>query len=179
MEPGVNLFAKKVLIQAKAQGLLPEYLRFIKGVVDSEDLPLNLSREHLQDSALIKRIGTVLTKRILKWLDEESKKDPAKYNKFFEEFGNFLREGICTDSNFREDIAKLLRMESSQSKEGEITSLDEYIARMDAEQKEVYYICVPSRGLAETSPYYEAFRAKNREVSTSSFLPAFSLFFSL
>jgi TNF receptor-associated protein 1 len=164
MEPGVNLFSKKVLIQARAKGLLPDFLRFIKGVVDSEDIPLNLSREHLQDSALIRRISNVLTKRILKWLDEESKKNPEKYSEFWEEFGSFLREGICTDFAFKEDIAKLLRYESSGQPSGQLSSLDEYVSKMDKDQKEIFYLCVPNRSIAETSPYYEAFKAKKKEV---------------
>jgi len=163
MEPGVNLFSKKVLIQARAKGLLPDYLRFIKGVVDSEDIPLNLSREHLQDSALIRRISNVLTKRILKWLDEESKKNPEKYIEFWDEFGSFIREGVCTDFSFKEDLAKLLRFDSSNQKD-KLTSLEEYNSRMDQEQKEIFYLSVPNRQLAESSPYYEAFKAKKKEV---------------
>lgn len=168
MDPGVNLFSRKVLIQAKAKGLLPDYLRFIKGVVDSEDIPLNLSREHLQDSSLIRRINNVLTKRILKWLDEEARADPKKYETFWNEFGPFLKEGLCTDFSLKEEIGKLLRFESSHTKPGELTSLDEYIERMGSDQKDIFYLCVPQRSLAETSPYYEAFRAKKREVCTKT-----------
>jgi len=125
---------------------------------------LNLSREHLQDSALIRRISNVLTKRVLKWLDEEAKKNPEKYAEFWEEFSIFIREGVCTDFAFKEEISKLIRMESSALKGGTLTSLDEYVSRMDKDQREVYYLCVPNRQLAENSPYYEAFRAKNKEV---------------
>jgi len=164
MEPGVSLFSRKVMIQQKSKNLLPEWLRFVKGVVDSEDVPLNLSREHLQDSALIQRMSNVLSKRILKWLDEESQKDPVKYEKFWNEFGTFLKEGVCTDFSFKEDIGKLLRMESSFTQAGKLTSLDEYISRQTEDSKEIYYLCVPSRELAETSPYYEAFKSKQKEV---------------
>jgi len=163
MESGVNLFCKKVLIQSRAKGLLPDYLRFVKGVVDSEDIPLNLSREHLQDSALIRRISNVLTKRALKWLDEEAKKDPVKYSDFWEEFGSFLREGVCTDMTFKEDMARLLRCESSAIPEGKLTALEDYVVR-DKDGKEIFFLCAPSRGIAESSPYYEAFKAKNKEV---------------
>jgi len=100
-------------------------LRFIKGVVDSEDIPLNLSREHLQDSALIRRISNVLTKRILKWFGDEATKNPEKYKEFWDEYGNFLREGICTEFAFKEDIAKLLRAESSGAEGVKLVSLDE------------------------------------------------------
>eukprot|EP01116_Phalansterium_solitarium_P016149 TRINITY_DN3684_c0_g3_i1.p1 TRINITY_DN3684_c0_g3~~TRINITY_DN3684_c0_g3_i1.p1 ORF type:complete len:740 (-),score=390.53 TRINITY_DN3684_c0_g3_i1:133-2352(-) len=182
LEPGVNLYSRKVLIQAKAKNLLPDWLRFIKGVVDSEDIPLNLSREHLQDSALIKRIGTVLSKRIMKWLDQEAKRDAAKYNtEFFAEFGSFLKEGACTDHYFKDDIAKLLRMESSKVASGELTSFEEYLerakpaaaaaaetagesAKAPAAKTNIYYLVAPSRAVALASPYYEAFKAKDKEV---------------
>ncbi len=160
----MNLFSKKVLIQGKAKALLPDYLRFVKGVVDSEDVPLNISREFLQDSSLIKRLKTVLTRRILKWFDEESKKDPKKYEKFFAEYGVFLKEGIVTDFGNKEELAKLLRFESSKLVAGEMTSLDDYIARMPPDQKEIYYLCAPSRTVAETSPYFEGFKAHDKEV---------------
>jgi HSP90 family molecular chaperone len=164
-DPGVNLFSRKVLIQAKAKALLPDYLRFVKGVVDSEDIPLNISREFLQDSNLIRRIKGVLTKRVLKWFDDESKKDPKKYETFFNEFGAFLKEGIVTDFGSKEDLAKLLRFESSKLEAGSMTSLDDYISRMHPEQKEIYYLCAPSRALAEQSPYYEGFKAQDKEVT--------------
>jgi TNF receptor-associated protein 1 len=164
MEPGVNLFSKKVLIQAKAKGLLPDWLRFIKGVVDSEDIPLNISREFLQDSSLIRKIKNVITRKVLRWLEEESKKDPKKYIKFFDEFGAFLKEGICTDFGMKEDIAKLLRFESSALPEGEMTSLDDYIARMPTSQSQIYFLTATNRKTAETSPYYEGFKASKEEV---------------
>jgi len=137
----------------------------MKGVVDSEDIPLNLSREHLQDSALIARLNNVITKKILKWFDEESK-DVEKYNKFVQEFGMFLKEGVLTETmtTTREDIAKLLRFESSKKSKGELISFDDYISRLNTGQKEIFYICAPSRGLAESSPYYESFKAKDLEV---------------
>jgi HSP90 family molecular chaperone len=164
-EIGVSLFSRKILIQAKCKGLLPEWLRFIKGVVDSEDVPLNLSREHLQDSALIKRLSGVLTKRLIKQLDKESKDDKDKYEKkFYAEFSNFLKEGICTDYVHKEDIAKLLRMESSALKPGEFTTLNDYIGRMPKHQKDIYYLIVPSRDFAEQSPYFETFKESGTEV---------------
>jgi len=98
---GINLYARKVLIQSKVQELLPEWLRFLKGVADSEDIPLNLSREMLQDSALIRRIKTVITNRVIRWLDEEAKRDEVKYQKFLVEFGQFIREGLWLDKDQR------------------------------------------------------------------------------
>eukprot|EP01104_Vermistella_antarctica_P006527 TRINITY_DN1722_c0_g1_i1.p1 TRINITY_DN1722_c0_g1~~TRINITY_DN1722_c0_g1_i1.p1 ORF type:complete len:785 (+),score=260.30 TRINITY_DN1722_c0_g1_i1:47-2356(+) len=164
MQPGINLFSRRVLIQNKAAGILPDWLRFVKGVVDSGDIPLNISREHMQDSALIRRVNTVLTKRLIKFMDQSAKKDAKKYAEFWEEFGHFLKEGVCTDQQWKGDIAKLLRMETSMNPDGEVTSLEEYVSRMPASQKEIYYLCVPSRQFAETSPYYEGFKAKGLEV---------------
>jgi len=104
---------------------------------------LNISREHLQDSALIQRISNIMTKRVVKWLDEESKKDPAKYKQFWLEFNQFVREGVYADPAFKEDVAKLLRFESSNLGDGELTSLEEYVSRMPADQDKIYYICIP------------------------------------
>lgn len=164
LEPGVSLFSRKVLIQAKCKGLLPDWLRFIKGVVDSEDVPLNLSREHLQDSTLIKRLSNVLTRRLLKFFEEQSKKDEDKYMKFFNEFNQFLKQGICSDLTWKEDIAKLLRMDSSRVIEGTFTSFDAYVDHMKEGQKEIYYLISTNRSMAENSPYYETFRKKGVEV---------------
>eukprot|EP00026_Physarum_polycephalum_P003159 Phypoly_transcript_03168.p1 GENE.Phypoly_transcript_03168~~Phypoly_transcript_03168.p1 ORF type:complete len:678 (+),score=120.90 Phypoly_transcript_03168:43-2076(+) len=164
LEPGVSLYSRKVLIQAKAKGLLPDWLRFVKGVVDSEDIPLNLSREHMQDSTLITKLNSVLTKRILKFLEEESKKDPEAYQKWWAEFGNFLKEGLCTDFKWKAEIGRCLRFESSETESGKQTSLEDYVSRMKEGQREIYYLCVPGRQLAEASPYYEGFKAKGWEV---------------
>lgn len=162
LEPGVSLFSRKVLIQAKCKGILPDWLRFIKGVVDSEDIPLNLSREHLQDSSIIKRLSNVLTRRILKFLDEMSKKDEEKYSKFYNEYSQFLKQGVCSDLTWKEDIAKLLRMESSTNDTGKETSLENYNTLDN--QKEIYYLISSNRSMAENSPYFEAFRRKGVEV---------------
>jgi len=163
-ETGVSLFSRRVMIQSKCKGLLPDWLRFVKGVVDSEDVPLNLSREHLQDTALIKRLSGVLTKRILKFLEKESGQNKDKYDKFFSEFGNFLKEGVCTDYVNKEDISKLLRMESSTTPAGDFTSLPEYVDRMKPGQNEIYYLIVPNRSFAEDSPYFESFKESGTEV---------------
>jgi TNF receptor-associated protein 1 len=166
MEPGVSLYSRKVLIDNKPENLLPEWLRFVKGVVDSEDLPLNISRESMQDSALIQKIGSVLTRRFLRHLEDESKKDAKKYNEFFLEFGHFLKEGVVTDFNNKANIAKLLRFESSSraKEEDVLSSFDDYISRCPVEQNTIYYLCAPSRELAEASPYYEIFKRNKTEV---------------
>ncbi len=163
-ESEVNLYCRKVLIQAKAKGLFPEWLRFLRGVVDSEDLPLNISRETMQDSALLKKLSDVLTKRVLKWLGEELKTDPEKYDRFFKEHGHCLKEGVATDWTHREPIGKLLRFESSHTEAGKNTSLTDYISRMPEGQTEIYWLLAPSRESAEASPYFEVFREKKYEV---------------
>eukprot|EP00993_Chasmostoma_nieuportense_P002455 NODE_324_length_2408_cov_71.628233_g302_i0.p1 GENE.NODE_324_length_2408_cov_71.628233_g302_i0~~NODE_324_length_2408_cov_71.628233_g302_i0.p1 ORF type:complete len:759 (-),score=238.72 NODE_324_length_2408_cov_71.628233_g302_i0:73-2349(-) len=164
LESNINLYCRKVLIKPKAKEVLPEWMRFVVGVVDSEDLPLNISRESIQDSAQIRRLNTVCTKRILKWLDTEAKADPTKYDKFFNEFGNFLKEGACTDPVNKADIAKLLRFESSRGGKGDLVSLDEYLERMATGQEKIYYLQSPSRETALASPYYEQFKSKKVEV---------------
>jgi len=164
LEPGVSLYTRKVLIQAKCKGLLPDWLRFIKGVVDSEDIPLNLSRELLQDSGLIKRLQNVLTRRVLKFFDEQSRDDEVKYLKFYNEYSQFLKQGICTDLKWKEDLAKLLRMESSKTQDGINTTLEKYVADMHPSQSEIYYLCIPSRSYAEASPYFETFQKRGVEV---------------
>ena len=180
---GVALYSRKVLIQAKANQLLPRWLRFVKGVVDSEDIPLNLSRELLQDSNLIRyvdridvRIGMrvvdcrkirlLLTQRITRFLQEQSKKDKPKYQEFYEDYKLFFKEGIVrtADQGEKEDIAKLLRFDSSREEHGSLISLEEYIERMLPDQKHIYYLAGPSRELCENSPYYEAIRQKGYEV---------------
>ena len=166
LENGVSLYCRRILIAegAKAKGLLPEWMRFVKGVVDSADLPLNISRESMQDSSLMKKLGTIITKRFLKFLDETAKNDIEKYNKFYEEFGRMLKEGILSDFEYREPLAKLLRFESSATESGKTTSLSDYVLRMGGEQKEIYYLIAPHRKAAEASPYYEGLKAKNLEV---------------
>ena len=145
METGVSLFSRRVVVQTKSDKLLPEWLRFVRGVVDSEDIPLNLSREMLQDSALIMRLKDVLTRRLIKFLHEQARKDRVKYEEFFREYGIFLREGVVVtnDEHLKEDIAKLLRFESSNEKAGYLISLEYYVSRMKPIQKSIYYICAP------------------------------------
>lgn len=163
-ENEVHLYCRKVLIQANPKNLFPEWLRFLKGVVDSEDLPLNISRESMQDSALMKKLNEVLTKRVLKWLDEESKADAEKYAEFFAQHGHALKEGVATDWTHREALSKLLRFESSITEPGKFTSLSDYVSRMPEGQKEIYFLLAPNRQSAEASPYYEVFREKKWEV---------------
>jgi molecular chaperone HtpG len=163
-EGEVHLYCKRVLITPKAKGLLPEWLRFLKGVVDSEDLPLNISRETMQDTALMRKLNEVLTKRVLKWLDEEAGADADAYARFFAQHGHCLKEGVATDWSHREAVAKLLRFKSSYTEGDRLTSLADYIARMPEGQKDLYYLTAPTREAAEASPDFEAFRASHWEV---------------
>uniref|UniRef100_A0A8I3X524 Heat shock protein 75 kDa, mitochondrial n=1 Tax=Callithrix jacchus TaxID=9483 RepID=A0A8I3X524_CALJA len=135
-------------------------------VVDSEDIPLNLSRELLQESALIRKLRDVLQQRLIKFLVDQSNKDAEKYAKFLEDYGLFMREGIVTtaEQEVKEDIAKLLRYESSALPAGQLTSLLEYANRMRVGTRNTYYLCAPNRHLAEHSPYYEAMKQKDTEV---------------
>lgn len=164
MKSGVNLYCQKVLIEQHSENILPEWLRFLKGVVDSEDLPLNISRQALQDSALVAKLKKVLSKRFLKFLGELANEDADKYNEFFREFGIYLKEGVTVDYEYRDEIAKLLRFESSKSATGELISLAQYVERLAEGQEEIYYINGPSRTAAESGPYVEAFRKKNIEI---------------
>jgi len=164
MEPGVNLYCKKVLIQDRAKGLFPEWLRFLRGVVDSEDLPLNISRETMQDSALLQKLNKVLTTRFLKFLEETAEKDAALYEKFYAEFARCLKEGVASDYTHREALGRLLRYESSITEKGKLTSLADYVKRMGSEQKEIFYLLAANRETAESSPYYEVFKSRGYEV---------------
>lgn len=166
MSSSVALYSRKVLIQTKATDILPKWLRFLRGVVDSEDIPLNLSRELLQESVLIRKLRDVLQQRVIRFLLDQSKKEPEKYSKFFEDYGLFMREGIVTtqEQDVKEDIAKLLRFESSALPAGQQTNLMEYASRMKAGTRNIYYLCAPNRHLAEHSPYYEAMKQKDMEV---------------
>lgn len=163
-EPGVNLYCRKVLIDSKPQGLIPEWLRFLKGVVDSDDLPLNISRESMQDTSLIEKLNKAVTNRFLKFLEDKAKKETESYEDFYKMFGVYLKEGIATDFSNREQLAKLIRYESSHTEAGKLTSLTDYVSRMGQDQKEIYYLYGPSREIIENSPQMEAFKANKLEV---------------
>ena len=164
MQPGVNLYCQKVLIDQHSESILPEWLRFLKGVVDSEDLPLNISRQSLQDNALVVKLRKVLTKRVIKFLAEEAERDSGKYLEFWKTFGIFLKEGVTSDFEHRAELAKLLRFESSVSEPGQMISLDEYVGRMREGQDKIYYINGPSRAAVEYGPYVEMFRKRGVEI---------------
>ena len=163
-ENKVALHCRKVLIDPEPKSLFPEWLRFLKGVVDSSDLPLNVSREVMQDSELLRKLNQVLTKRFLRFLNEQSKKETDSYLEFWNEFGMLIKEGAATDFTYKEDLAKLLRFESTATDAGKLTGLDEYIDRMGEDQKEILFLFGKSRESIEAGPYLEALKARNLEV---------------
>ncbi|SFR37702.1 molecular chaperone HtpG [Marinobacter gudaonensis] len=162
---GLKLYVQRVFIMDDAEQFLPLYLRFAKGVIDSNDLSLNVSREILQNDSTVESIRTALTKRVLDVLSKLAKKDPEQYQKFWGEFGTVLKEGPAEDFGNREKIAGLLRFASTHT--GERTqnvSLDDYIGRMKEGQKKIYYITGDNFSAAKSSPHLEVFRKKGIEV---------------
>ena len=164
MDPGVNLYCQRILIDQHSKNILPEWLRFLKGVVDSDDLPLNISRQALQDNSLVNKLRKVVTKRFLKHLDEEAKKDEGKYLEFWKTFGIFLKEGATSEFEFQKELGKLLRFESSKSEAGKPISLADYMLRMQPDQDSIYYINGPNRAAIEAGPYVEMFKKKDIEI---------------
>ena len=164
MEPGVSLYCRKVLIDAKPEKLLPDWLRFLRGVIDSEDLQLNISRESMQDSAMVQKLNNLITKRFLKFLEKEAKNEPEKYAEFYQKFSRFLKEGIATSHEHQEQLAGLLRFETSLQDAGETANFAQYIDRAKEEQENIYYLTGMSRDAIESGPYLEAFKARGLEV---------------
>ncbi|MBM81039.1 MAG: molecular chaperone HtpG [Planctomycetaceae bacterium] len=162
-EHGLHLCAKRILVQNDNRDLLPEYLRFIYGLVDSDDLPLNVSRESLMDNSVFRKISKILSKRVLGHLQKIADDTPEEYDTFYQQFGSVLREGISTDFENREQIGKLLRFQSSNDT-NKTTSLDAYIERADDEQNQIYYIGGPDLRTIEKNPNLEIFRKKKLEV---------------
>ncbi len=163
-QPGVALYCKRVLIDPRPEGLLPEWLRFVRGVIDSADLPLNISRESMQDSALVKKLGQVMTNRLLKFIEKRATEEPEAYAQFYNGFSRFIKEGLVSSYEHRETLAGLLRFESSMTEPGQLTSLDDYLSRAKEGQKEIYYLVGSSRDALESGPYMEAFKARGLEV---------------
>ena len=162
---GLRLYVKRVFILDNAEQLLPNYLRFLKGIVDSKDLPLNVSREILQSNRIIEQIRAGVIKRTLAMLDKLAKDDKEKYSKFWLAFGNVLKEGVVEDFANREQVAKLLRFASTKTNSPEASvSLDEYLQRMLPDQDKIYYIVAENFNAAKNSPHLEIFRKKDIEV---------------
>jgi molecular chaperone HtpG len=162
---GLKLYVRRVFIMDDAEQFLPLYLRFVKGVVDSADLPLNISREMLQQDPAIDTIRTGLTRRVLDLLAKLAKEEPGKYQAFWKEFGSVLKEGPAEDHGNRERIAKLLRFASTRAdQEQQDVSLEDYVSRMQAGQKDIYYVIGESFAAARSSPHLELLRKKSVEV---------------
>lgn len=162
---GVKLYVKRVFIMDDAEQFLPVYLRFVRGVLDSNDLPLNISREILQDSRVTQTLRNACVKRTLGMLESLASTDSAQYQAFWDEFGQVLKEGVAEDHGNKEKIAKLLRFSSTQTDaEKQDISLDDYIARMKPGQEKIYYIASDSFLAAKNSPHLEVFRKKGIEV---------------
>ncbi len=164
VDPGVNLYCQRILIDQHSKNILPEWLRFLKGVVDSEDLPLNISRQSLQDNTLVAKLRKVITKRFLKYMDEEATKNPEAYLEFWKTFGIYLKEGLTSDYEYQKELGRLVRFESSKSEAGKPISLADYILRMRPDQEEIYYINGPSRAAIEAGPYIEMFKKDDIEI---------------
>ncbi|MCY3749868.1 MAG: molecular chaperone HtpG [Gammaproteobacteria bacterium] len=162
---GVKLYVKRVFIMDDAKQLLPPYLRFVKGVVDSDDLPLNISREILQQNKVIETIRSASVKKILDLLKKLADKEPDKYKQFWQTFGRVMKEGVIDAPDKRENLAKLFRFKSTrEDTEEETVSLDDYIAGMKEGQKAVYYVTAENYATAKNSPHLEIFRKKGIEV---------------
>ncbi|MDE0297963.1 MAG: molecular chaperone HtpG [Candidatus Poribacteria bacterium] len=160
----LQLYANRIFIQEDCKELLPEYLRFVAGVVDTEDLPLNVSREVTQSSPVMGKIKNVLTGRILSLLEDWAKNDQEKYDKFFANFGLLFKTGLSTDFGNRDRLIDLLRFESTKTEKGKFTSLKDYAAGMQEDQKEIYYLTGENREAVELNPNLEYFRKRGIEV---------------
>jgi molecular chaperone HtpG len=161
---GLRLYAKRVLIVEDCDKLTPPYLRFLRGVVDSEDIPLNVSREMLQEDRNLSQIEQQLTKNVLRALADLAKDEPPRYAAFWSEFGRVLKEGLAIDWKHKDEIAALCRFEAHSTEPGKTISLEQYIAAMPADQKEIYYITGPNRRAVEEGPHLEALKKRGYDV---------------
>ena len=162
---GLKLYARKVLIKENFKELLPNYLRFVEGVVDSEDIPLNVSREMVQATPILEKIKGTLVRRIASQLGNLADDEPEKYRTFWQEFGAFIKEGIATDPDAKSKFTDLLRFSSSKSESAEdLISLKDYADRMKADQTEIYYILGDDYNVLSNSPHLEYFRKHDIEV---------------
>jgi molecular chaperone HtpG len=162
---GVKLHVQRVFILEDTGQLMPRYLRFVRGIIDSSDLPLNVSREILQGSRAVEHIRSSAVRKVLALLKDMAKDDPEKYAVFWKQFGAVLKEGVADDPAHREDLAELLRFTSTRSATQDAdVSLADYVARMKDGQDKIYYLLAPNPSAAASSPHLEAFRAKDIEV---------------
>jgi molecular chaperone HtpG len=161
---GLKLYIQRVLIMDSCEGLLPGYLRFVRGVVDSSDLPLNISREILQQNPLLEKMQKNIVRNVLENLEAVKNVDYDKYVSFFEEFGLYLKRGLGEDRNNKEKLADLMLFESTKTGKGKFTTLSDYVKSMPANQEAIYYLIGESREVIEHSPLLESYREKGQEV---------------
>jgi molecular chaperone HtpG len=162
-EPGLMLYSHNVLIQEYCTDLLPDWLNFVDGVVDSEDVPLNVSRETVHNNRMVRHLAKMVRKRVLRELEQLAGEDADGYQAFWDEYGRVLKEGLATDMAAREEILPLLRYASSRS-DGKLVSLAEYVERMPDSQTEIYYVLGDSISSVANSPHLDPFRARDLEV---------------
>lgn len=161
-DPGLKLYSRKILIQERNEELLPKYLRFVQGVVDSEDLPLNVSRETVQSSSTMRQIAKIITGKVTKEIEALSADDAAKFAAFWREFGPYFKEGIVTDPGTRSQIVPLLRFNSTHG--DELVKFSEYVERMKDGQDEIYYVLADNLEAARRSPHLDYFNERGTEV---------------
>ena len=162
---GLKLYVQRVFIMDDAEQFLPLYLRFVKGIVDTKDLSLNVSREILQSDKAVENMKSALTKRVLDMLTKMAKNEPEQYQAFWDEFGQVMKEGLAEDYANKDKLAKLMRFASTHNSDGKQTqSLDDYVARMQENQEKIYYISAESYAAGTSSPHMEIFRKKGIEV---------------
>jgi len=163
------LHSRRVMVKKHADGVIPKWLHWVRGVVDCEDMPMNISRENMQDTRLMEKLSMAVVRRILRFLGTEAKKDPEKYSKFFKAYSYYLKAGVIEDkegnfSRHKDDLLKLLRFECSNKLKGEVVSLEEYIDMGKEAQQNIYYFTCPDRQTALSSPYMEQFVQRGRNV---------------
>jgi len=168
---GISLYSRRVMVQKHADGIIPKWLHWVKGVVDCEDMPMHISRESMQDTRLQRKLGNAVVKRFLKFLDQQSKLDAEKFGKFYENYSHFLKIGLIHDrepgennGKFKDDLLRLLRFECTNKESKEMITLQGYVDSAKEGQKNIYYFCAPDRKTALASPYMEQFAERNRNV---------------
>ncbi len=162
---GLKLYARKVMIQEFTKDLLPEFLRFIQGVIDSEDIPLNVSREAFQSTKSIAQIKKILSSKVLDYLENLKSNDPEKYDSFWKEFGFFIKEGLASSAEYDDQLLAIMRVKTI-NKISSWQSLDDYIQAMAEDQKKIYYIIAEDENSAMNSPHLEIFKQQNVDVIT-------------
>jgi len=167
-EPAVAMYCRKILIDAQPKDLLPEWLRFLRGVVDSEDLPLNIRARPPRTGSLIKKLSRVITRRFINFLRKRPRTTPDSYKEFYKRFGVYLKEGAALDATYKDELMKLLRYESSLTKAGETTSFADYVSRMKEAQKEIYYLVGPSREAIEPARISRGFAPATSKCSSAT-----------